>query len=458
MATQVQRRKGTTVQHSTFTGASAELTVDTTKNTVVVHNGATAGGFPLAKDSEVVHLTGTETVAGTKTFSSTISGSITGNAGTVTNGVYTTGDQTIGGTKTFSSNPALTSGSVNGVAYLNGSKVLTSGSALVFDGTGLGLGGAITSKLSVTVNTADTDGVRVTNSSSGSLAVLAVAGATGNGISGWPNASILESVGTGGLVSSAFNGPMIFQVNGRSEGMRLTSTGLGIGTSSPGAKLGVLSADGATTSIVAGATGKLRTFGYADATRGALLDSINTAENTYFPLTLNGSSLLLQTGATTKATLDSSGNLGLGVTPSAWDGSLFKTLQLVRAGGAYLTSFNGSLNMQLGYNVVYSSGAYRYSETGTAARYIQTAGTHEWYTAPSGTAGNAISFTQALTLSAVGNLLLGGTSDPTSAAKAIVIYNGTAPTGNIAGGTLYVEAGALKYRGSSGTVTTLANA
>jgi hypothetical protein len=44
-----------------------------------------------AADSSVVKLTGDQTVAGTKTFSSTISGSITGNAGTVTNGVVTTG-------------------------------------------------------------------------------------------------------------------------------------------------------------------------------------------------------------------------------------------------------------------------------------------------------------------------------------------------------------------------------
>ena len=53
-------------------------------------------------DSSAVHKTGNETIAGTKTFSSTISGSINGNAATVTNGVYTTGNQTIGGTKTFS--------------------------------------------------------------------------------------------------------------------------------------------------------------------------------------------------------------------------------------------------------------------------------------------------------------------------------------------------------------------
>jgi hypothetical protein len=44
-----QRRRGTTSQHSTFTGLLAELTVDTDKDTVVVHDGSTAGGFPLAR-------------------------------------------------------------------------------------------------------------------------------------------------------------------------------------------------------------------------------------------------------------------------------------------------------------------------------------------------------------------------------------------------------------------------
>lgn len=53
--------------------------------------------------STLVATSGNQTIGGTKTFSSTITGSITGNAGTVTNGVYTAGDQTIGGTKTFSS-------------------------------------------------------------------------------------------------------------------------------------------------------------------------------------------------------------------------------------------------------------------------------------------------------------------------------------------------------------------
>lgn len=50
MSIEVQRRRGTTVAHATFTGAVGEITVDTDKNTLVVHDGATAGGFPLAPE------------------------------------------------------------------------------------------------------------------------------------------------------------------------------------------------------------------------------------------------------------------------------------------------------------------------------------------------------------------------------------------------------------------------
>jgi hypothetical protein len=52
MSTAVQLRRGTTSQHSSFTGAVGEVTVDTTKDTVVVHDGTTAGGHPLVKESD----------------------------------------------------------------------------------------------------------------------------------------------------------------------------------------------------------------------------------------------------------------------------------------------------------------------------------------------------------------------------------------------------------------------
>jgi hypothetical protein len=87
-----------------------------------------------------------------------------------------------------------------------------------------------------------------------------------------------------------------------------------------------------------------------------------------------------------------------------------------------------------------------------------TSGEFRFKTAASGTAGNAITFTQAMTLDASGNLLVGLGAAGTTAAKTIQIANGTAPTGNVTGGQLYVESGALKFRGSSGTITTIAAA
>ena len=53
MATQVQQRRGTTAQHNVFTGANGEVTVDTSKDTLVIHDGTTQGGFPLARESDI---------------------------------------------------------------------------------------------------------------------------------------------------------------------------------------------------------------------------------------------------------------------------------------------------------------------------------------------------------------------------------------------------------------------
>ena len=55
MAKKLQLRGGTTSEHSSFTGAVREVTVDTDKDTLVVHDGSTAGGIPLAKASEVTN-------------------------------------------------------------------------------------------------------------------------------------------------------------------------------------------------------------------------------------------------------------------------------------------------------------------------------------------------------------------------------------------------------------------
>ena len=84
MATAIQRRRGNTAQHASFTGLAGEITIDTEKNTVVVHDGTTAGGYPLAKASEVAALGGadiTAVVAGDGLTGGATSGNATINIG-----------------------------------------------------------------------------------------------------------------------------------------------------------------------------------------------------------------------------------------------------------------------------------------------------------------------------------------------------------------------------------------
>jgi len=55
MAKKLQLRGGTTSEHSSFTGALREVTVDTDKDVVVVHDGSTAGGFPTVKSGSIAN-------------------------------------------------------------------------------------------------------------------------------------------------------------------------------------------------------------------------------------------------------------------------------------------------------------------------------------------------------------------------------------------------------------------
>ena len=49
MASRIRFRRGTTTEHATFTGAEGEITVNTTKDTIVLHDGSTAGGFEMLR-------------------------------------------------------------------------------------------------------------------------------------------------------------------------------------------------------------------------------------------------------------------------------------------------------------------------------------------------------------------------------------------------------------------------
>jgi hypothetical protein len=136
-----------------------------------------------------------------------------------------------------------------------------------------------------------------------------------------------------------------------------------------------------------------------DATDGII---INAATGRGVLINTNG-------GATTALTIASSGNLGLGVTPSAWQTSSYRVIQLPN--GASIHSQTDAPLIEVASNMFINSAYnYTYITNGFATRYRQNAGEHVWLTAPSGTAGNAISFTQAMTLDASGRLGVGTTS------------------------------------------------
>ena len=98
-------------------------------------------------------------------------------------------------------------------------------------------------------------------------------------------------------------------------------------------------------------------------------------------------------------TLNAAGNLGLGIVPSGW--TYGGNLEL--AAGS-LSSANSTTNLHLGQN---EYGGF-YTHSAAASRYEQAGGAHLWYTAPSGTAGTAITFLQAMTLDVSGNLSTAG--------------------------------------------------
>jgi hypothetical protein len=120
-------------------------------------------------------------------------------------------------------------------------------------------------------------------------------------------------------------------------------------------------------------------------------------------------SLGFSTNSTNVATIDASGNLGLGVTPSAWVNAK-KTFQASNAGFVGQTD-----RVEIWSNGYYDGTDSKYISTGFATLFQSVSGAFNFLTAASGTAGNAITFTQAMTLNASGNLGI-GTSSPSALA------------------------------------------
>jgi len=202
--------------------------------------------------------------------------------------------------------------------------------------------------------------------------------------------------------------PLVFATN-NNERMRIDSSGnVGIGTSSPSnAKLDIASGNInlSDTYILAwgGSSGRPNIEGSKAS-----------------------SSLKFSTGGgTTHMMIDSSGNVGIGVTPSAWVSGVGKVLEVGFVGNGVWGA--AASDVRLVNNTFLVTGAYKYASTGFALMYQMSAGEYQWYNAPSGTSGNTITFTQAMTLNASGNLGIGTTSPSFASGGGLAIYNSSVP-------------------------------
>ena len=141
-------------------------------------------------------------------------------------------------------------------------------------------------------------------------------------------------------------------------------------------------------------------FPDGSAAAPSITNTGDTNTGIFFPA---ADTIAFSEGGVESMRIDASGNLGLGVAPCAW-GSSYKVLQVQR----------GSLSQSSGFTILgnnfFDDGAVKYITSDFATHYIQVNGQHRWSTAPSGTAGNAITFTQAMTLDASGRLGIGTTS------------------------------------------------
>ena len=237
-----------------------------------------------------------------------------------------------------------------------------------------------------------------------------------------------------------------------------TNNRLGIGTASPAYKIDVSGTGDQVVNITTNTSGSPKlnftaagvNSGYIQYNRSnAALELGADATNTFYSIDYTGLHRWYKASAGLTMTLDNVGNLGLGVTPSAWGGSGLKAFQV----GAVSSLWDYASVMFLTNNRYFDGTNNKYIANGYATTYSQTLGEHRWFTAPNNTSGagaNITTNTQAMTLNSSGVLLIGTATAPSGSSPALVVQT------SVGGGVQYAHSaggGGLILGNSGGGLT-----
>ena len=273
--------------------------------------------------------------------------------------------------------------------------------------------------------------MRITSAGSVQIGTTAEARFTvGGSITGATNSTIArigtEDYTTNTVLSVApgvvnFDAPGV--VGGR---MCINSSGnIGIGTTNPGTRLDILNTTRLRLDVTSSGAGVAF---WKDST-----PTFASNVGNFVPGGSVTNDLIFSTFASStwseRMRIDSSGNVGIGVTPSAW--SIFKAMQV---GTGTLASTTGTHNTSLAANAYFDGTNWKYIVSANASEYRQNAGDHFWVTAASGTAGNNISWSERMRISNTGALGFSGANYGTAGQVLTSNGSGSAPSWQAAAG------------------------